>query len=74
MEDILIELEKMTGMDVKKLLDNGLISKKQATRWIIKQRYFEMYKSGRTYFDVKNELSVIYGMSVSAIEKMIYRK
>jgi hypothetical protein len=31
-------------------------------------------KRGRTYANIKNELSVDYGVSVSTIEKLVYRK
>lgn len=64
----------MAGVDLNKLLDNGLVSRKQATKWIVKQKYYEMAKTGRTYTDIKNELSDRYEISVRTIEKLIYNK
>jgi len=64
----------MAGVDLNKLLENGLVSRKQVTKWIVKQKYYEMAKTGRTYTDIKNELSDRYEISVRTIEKLIYNK
>jgi len=45
-----------------------------AKKWLVKQHYFRMARTGRTYTDIKYELSVKYGLSVSSIEKLVYRK
>ena len=71
---ILGEIKQLAGMDASGLFNIGLIPPKHARKWIVKQKYFLMAKSGRTYTDIKNELSDEYGVSVSAIEKMVYRK
>ena len=68
------EILKFTGVDVKEMLEIGILPPKEAKKWLIKKRYFEMAKTGMTYTDIKYELSIIYEISVSAIEKMIYRK
>lgn len=73
-ELILSEVNQLTGIDTGKLFDIGLLSPDHARRWLVKQKYFQLAKSGRTYTDIKLELSVEYGVSVSTIEKMVYRK
>ena len=71
---ILGEIQQITGIDAERLFDMGLIPANHARKWVVKKKYFELAKTGRTYTDIKLELSVEYGVSVSAIEKMIYRK
>lgn len=73
-ETMLAEINELAGMDVANLVKKGLVNSNQARKWLVKQKYYEMAKTGRTYFDIKNELSVSYGLSVSTIEKMIYKK
>ncbi len=68
------EITEMAGVEAEKLMDLGLLEPMQAKRWLVKRRYFMLAKTGRTYTDIKYELSERYGISVSAIEKMIYRK
>ena len=71
---ILIEIQQLTGLDAEKLFEIGLIPANHARNWIVKEKYYQLAKTGRTYTDIKYELSLDYGMSVSAIEKLIYRK
>ena len=71
---ILSEVNQIAGTDTSKLFDIGLIPADHARKWMVKQKYFQLAKTGRTYMDIKLELSVKYGVSVSMIEKMIYRK
>jgi len=71
---ILNEIRLLAGTDVGKLFDIGLIPPEHARKWLVKQKYFQMAKTGRTYADIKNELSDEYGVSVSTIEKMVYRR
>ena len=71
---ILIEIQQLTGLDAEKLFEIGLIPANHARKWIVKEKYYQLAKTGRTYTDIKYELSLDYGMSVSAIEKLVYRK
>jgi hypothetical protein len=73
-ELILSEVNEIAGIDVGQLFDIGLISTNHARNWVVKQKYFQLAKTGRTYTDIKNELSDEYGVSISSIEKMVYRK
>ena len=73
-ELVLNEIKEMAGIDASKLLDMGLISADHARKWVVLKKYFQLAKTGRTYADIKNELSVVFGLSVSSIEKMVYRK
>lgn len=74
MESIENEIQNMAGYDLKKLIDNGLVSRKSAIKWIVKTKYFQMAKTGKKYVDIKNELSDEYLISVRTIEKLIYNK
>ena len=71
---ILVEIQQLTGVDAEKLFDIGLIPANHARNWIVKEKYYQMAKTGRTYTDIKYELSLDYGVSVSTIEKLVYRK
>lgn len=74
-KDLIIgEIKELAGIDTSKLFDIGLIPADHARNWVVKQKYFQLAKTGRTYTDIKNELSDEYGVSVSTIEKMVYRK
>ena len=71
---ILDEIQQLTGIDAEKLFEIGLIHANHARKWVVKEKYYRLARTGRTYTDIKNELSDEYGISVSAIEKLIYRK
>jgi hypothetical protein len=71
---ILIDIQQLTGLDAEKLFEIGLIPANHARNWIVKEKYFQLAKTGRTYTDIKYELSLDYGVSVSTIEKLVYRK
>ena len=70
------KLDKMLqseGIEAKRYIEIGLLDEKAAKRWLIRQRYWRMAREGRTYSDIKQELSVEFGISISSIEKLIYR-
>ncbi len=71
---ILEEIKDLAGIDAGFLLENGLLTTEHARKWVVKKKYFQLARTGRTYTDIKNELSDCYGLSVSTIEKMVYRK
>ena len=70
---ILGEIRELAGIDAAQLFDNGLLTLDHAKRWVVKKKYFLLSKDGRTFTDIKYQLSDEYGLSVSAIEKLIYR-
>jgi len=71
---ILEEILQLAGIDASHLIDIGLIHPDHARKWVVKQKYFQLAKTGRKYNDIKIELSDDFGVSVSTIEKMVYRK
>jgi hypothetical protein len=74
-KDLIIdEIEQLAGINARQLFDKGLLTLEHARKWIVKHKYFQLAKTGRTYTDIKYELSLDYGISVSSIEKMVYRK
>ena len=68
------EIKELAGIEVSQLFDMGLLTLDQARKWLVRERYFQMKKPGRTFTDIKYELSDTYGISVSAIEKLVYRR
>jgi len=80
-EKVIIDIREHFGIDVENLVKSGLLPVSAAKKWLVKELYFTyakegntIEKRGRTYTNIKNELSDCYGVSVSSIEKMIYRK
>ncbi|NCA77975.1 MAG: hypothetical protein EOM90_16740 [Alphaproteobacteria bacterium] len=79
-EKVINDLRDHFGIDVDNLVKRGLLPVMAAKRWLVRELYFVYArqghttdKNGRTYTDIKNELSAEYGISVSSIEKIIYR-
>ena len=61
-------------LDIKEIIDVGLIGEKEIIKALVKKEYEEMAKHGMKYKNIKVDLSKKYGISVSSIEKLIYRK
>jgi hypothetical protein len=74
MKEIVSEIEEILGTDTGRLLEVGLLRPVDAKKWLVKQKYYSLAKTGMTYTDIKLDLSDKYGISVSSIEKMVYRK
>ena len=62
------------GVDVLEAVKADLIGRKELVRALIKHDYAQMAKQGKKYKDIKAELSEKYEVSVSSIEKLVYRK
>jgi len=80
-EKVIIDLRERCGIEVEQLVIRGLLPVSQAKKWLVKELYLTyaregktLEKRGRTYTHIKNELSDSYGVSVSTIEKLVYRK
>ncbi len=71
---IIEDLKSEFGIDVSDVMEKGILHPDDARKWLVKQLYFKWAKKDRSYIDIKEELSEMYGMSISSIEKMIYRK
>ena len=78
---IIQDLREKFGMDVENLIRKGILPTNAAKKWLVKELYFEYAKQGktytkegRTYTDIKLELSEEYGISISSIEKLVYRE
>jgi hypothetical protein len=79
-EKVIADLKKHYGMDVEFIVKRGLLPASIATKWLVRERYFDKAKEeirnkkvGKSYAEIKSELSGSYGISVSAIEKLVYR-
>lgn len=73
-EELAREIRQLAGIDPTRLMEIGLIDPQNARKWVVKQKYYALAKTGRTYTDIKYELSEQYGLSISTIEKIIYRR
>jgi hypothetical protein len=71
---IIEDYRKEFGIDVESMIALGILDLQDARKWLVKRLYYRMAKEGRTYTDIKYELSERYDISVSVIEKWIYRK
>ncbi|KAF0128194.1 MAG: hypothetical protein FD155_3385 [Bacteroidetes bacterium] len=67
------DILERTGMNARPMMDLGIISLDEARKWVVKKKYYEMAKTGMPLTEIKYELAETYGMSVSAIDKMIYK-
>jgi hypothetical protein len=72
-QKIVDDIRNHFGIDVEDIVKNEILPTMVAKKWLVKSLYFKEAKSGRTYTDIKLDLSVEYDISVSAIEKMVYR-
>ncbi len=68
------EIKELIGVEAEALMELGLLHPAHARKWLVMQRYYALARTGRTYTDIKYELSVKYDISVSSIEKMVYKK
>ena len=72
-EELARDIRQIAGIDPAPMMEIGLIDPQHARKWVVKQQYFALAKTGRTYTDIKYQLSEQYGLSVSSIEKLVYR-
>ncbi len=68
------EIFELMSMDVKQAVVTGLVGEREMKRQLVRYHYREMAKQDMTYKEIKGILSERYGLSVSAIEKLVYRK
>ena len=80
-EKVVVDLRERFGIEVEHLVLRGFLPVSTVKKWLVKELYFEYARKGhaherggRNYTNIKNELSVNYGVSVSTIEKLVYRK
>lgn len=72
-EKLINETITLSGMNPGPFIEEGIIDLKDLRNWIVKKEYHQRAKEGKTYTEIKYELSEEYGMSISSIEKLIYR-
>ncbi|MDP3445868.1 MAG: hypothetical protein Q8T08_23660 [Ignavibacteria bacterium] len=73
-EKLANDIQEICGIDTSELIRVGLLHPNEARKWIVKKKYYLLAESGRAFTDIKLELSETYGISISSIEKLIYRK
>ena len=75
-EMIVLDFQKEFGINIGPVIRRGILHVSEAKKWLVRELYFKWAKAdrNRTYADIKYELSILYDISVSCIEKMIYRK
>lgn len=67
------DVQDKFDVDVLEAVEVGLVSEKDLKRALIVYYYESMAKEGKTYKEIKLVLSEKYGISVSSIEKLVYR-
>jgi len=79
-EKVITDIREHFGIEIGNLIKKGLLPINAAKKWLVRELYFAyaregntIEKGGRTYTDIKYQLSIDYGISVSSIEKIIYR-
>ena len=75
-EMIIRDFKREFGIDIGPVIRRGVLHVTEAKKWLVRELYYKWAKEDnqRTYADIKYELSILYDISVSSIEKMIYRK
>ncbi len=73
-EHLAEEITQISGVDAKKMIEIGLLHPIEARRWLVRKKYYLLANGSRTLTEIKLELSEKYGLSVSSIEKLIYRR
>jgi len=69
-KDILINY----SIDISYFIAVGLLHIDDAKNWLVRNEYRRLYEQEfNTYTEVKKYLASRYGISISSIEKMIYR-
>jgi hypothetical protein len=74
-EKLVSEAERLSNKTgIKELFDLGIITVNELQKWVVKELYYEaVKKGGKSYKEIKFELSEEYPLSCSTIEKLIYR-
>ena len=74
-DKIVSEVERLSHKEgLNELLNMGITTIKDLQKWLIRELYFEQKeKGGKTCIAIKYDLSDEYNISVSQIEKLIYR-
>lgn len=72
-QKIIKEINDQIGIDVTVLVEMELVPVYYLKKWLVKRLYYDYAKTGMTYTDIKIKLSDEYGISISSIEKLIYR-
>ena len=74
-EKIVNEVERLSQKKgINELLEMGLTSLNELKKWLVKELYYEEKRKGdKTCIAIKYDLSDEYNVSVSQIEKLIYR-
>jgi hypothetical protein len=73
-EKLVNEVLDKLNADIRESIEIGLAGEKEIKRVLLKKEYEDMAKEGMKYKDIKILLSEKYGLSVSMIEKLVYKK
>ena len=68
------KVQKVFQVDIVPAIAIGLIGEQQMKKVLVKYEYETLSKKGIKYKEIKSKLSKKYGVSVSWIEKLVYRK
>jgi hypothetical protein len=73
-EEMLVsEVMDKLNADIRESIEIGLVGEKEIKRVLVKKEYENLAKEGMKYKDIKVLLSEKYEVSVSWIEKLVYK-
>jgi hypothetical protein len=73
-EEMLVsEVMDKLNADIRESIEIGLVGEKEIKRVLVKKEYENLAKEGMKYKDIKVLLSEKYKVSVSWIEKLVYK-
>ncbi|MFZ4402304.1 MAG: hypothetical protein ACOYO1_19900 [Bacteroidales bacterium] len=74
-EKVVKEAERISKKEgLNELLDLGITNLTDLQKWLVRELYYEAKEKGdKSCVAIKNELCSEYAVSVSMIEKLIYR-
>ncbi len=73
-KNLIKEIYEFYKIDVTKEVSYKIVGVKELKKAVIRKVYEAEQRKGRKYLEIKNEISKKYKVSLSTIEKLIYKK
>ena len=72
---IIKDIFRLYGIDISFMVMMKMLHIDDAKKWLVREEYHRLYREeGYSYRQVKEILRDRYGLSVSSIEKLVYRQ
>ncbi len=80
-EKVVVAFRERLGIEAEYLIVRGILPLRTAKKFLVKEIYLDearkcqcRQKGGKNFTEIKYELADAYGVSISVIDKMIYKK